>query len=81
MNREQTITAEKINNLISAIVEVLNSDIENSDSRGIDPFDHLTALSFVLSNAALELGVTKQEFITGVVNSFDACIESRKEQQ
>lgn len=81
MNREQTITAEKIKNLINAIIEVLNSDIENSGDEGVDPNDHLTALSFVLSNAAVELGLTKQEFVTGVVGSFDQCLESRKEQE
>lgn len=81
MNREQTITAEKIKNLINTIIEVLNSDIENSGDEGIDPNDHLSALAFVLSNAAVELGLTKQQFITGVVGAFDECIEARKEQE
>ena len=81
MNREQTITAEKIKNVVNAIIDVLNSDIENSDDEGVNPFDHLTALSFVLSNTAVALGLTKQEFATGVLGAFDKCLESRKEQE
>lgn len=79
MNREQSITAEKVNNLIDVLVTVLNSDIENSGGRGIDPNDHLTALSFVLCNAALELHLTRNEFMLAVMNTFDECRSLRQE--
>lgn len=79
MNREQSITAEKVNNLIDVLVTVLNSDIESSGGRGVDPNDHLTALSFVLCNAALELKLKRNEFMIAVMNTFDECLRLRQE--
>ena len=79
MNREQSITAEKVNNLIDVLVTVLNSDIENSGGRGVDPNDHLTALSFVLCNAAMELDLSRDQFMLAVMNTFDECARIRRE--
>ena len=77
LTAEQEITVAKIRNLGEAIVEILNSDIDNSPEGEFDPYDHITALSMVLCSAAVMLGMSKEDFVHGVSNTYDRTVESK----
>lgn len=67
MNNE--ITARKIDNLANSIGHMLNEDIRTCAN--FDPFDHVTALSMVLAHAVVQLGVAKENFLSGMADTYD----------
>lgn len=62
--------ARKIDNLANAIGHLLNEDIRTCVN--FDPYDHVTALSMVLTHAAQQLGMNKENFLSGVGQVYDA---------
>lgn len=74
-------TARKIDNLANSIGHLLNEDIRTSVD--FDPIDHVTALSMVLTHAAQQLGMNKENFLSGVGQIYDTVkdmiVEDREE--
>lgn len=74
MNPEQI---EKMNELIKRVATVLREDME-SDEGCVDPMDHLVALSLMLCTFSIEAGLSKEEFLGGMANTYDNAVNNRR---
>lgn len=79
--RDVAITAGKINNIHRAIVEILNNDIDGTPDGQFDPFDHVTALSMILCEAAHNLKMPREMLLSGMGQCFDTMGERDREQE
>lgn len=79
MTRDETISLARMQSLGNTLVQILNDDIDSA-GKGFDPYDHLTLLSLLGAHAAVKLGLSKDDFMRGVGNSYDEAVEEFKQQ-